>query len=102
MIYRHFIQQILGFVISILVTLIILDEPTNGLDPRGIKDIRNLIKSFPERLGVTVLFSSHLLHEVSQISDKVAIINKGELLVHGEVESLTDKTGHYMLKTNND
>lgn len=62
----------------------ILDEPTNGLDPLGIQDLRKLIRSFPER-GITVILSSHILTEVSQIVNHVGIISDGELKYQGEI-----------------
>ena len=58
--------------------LLILDEPTNGLDPLGIQELRDLIKSFPEQ-GITVILSSHILAEVEQIADHIGIINNGRL-----------------------
>lgn len=58
--------------------LLILDEPTNGLDPVGIRELRELIKSFA-RQGITVILSSHILSEVQQVADKIGIINQGHL-----------------------
>lgn len=68
--------------------LLILDEPTNGLDPAGIQEMRTLIRSMPERCGATVLLSSHLLGELEQIVDRVGVINKGRLLFQGELREL--------------
>lgn len=68
--------------------LIILDEPTNGLDPAGIQEIRELIKSLPRKKGITVIVSSHILSEIELMSDEVGIIKKGELLYQGTIESL--------------
>lgn len=68
--------------------LLILDEPTNGLDPAGIQEIRSLIRSMPKQYGATVLISSHLLSELEQIVDQVGIINKGQLLFQGALEDL--------------
>jgi ABC-2 type transport system ATP-binding protein len=68
--------------------LIILDEPTTGLDPQGIIDIRNLILQLKNDLGKTVLLSSHLLGEVEQIATRMAIINKGKAIVQGSVSEL--------------
>jgi lantibiotic transport system ATP-binding protein len=67
--------------------LLILDEPTNGLDPQGIREVRDLIKSFPAR-GVTVLVSSHLLLEVEQIATHVGIIVAGKMRFSGSLETL--------------
>ncbi|CAK7079473.1 ABC transporter ATP-binding protein [Tissierella carlieri] len=71
--------------------LLILDEPTNGLDPSGIHEIRDLIISLPEMLGVTVLISSHILSEVELMATQVGIINKGELLFEGPLRELKNK-----------
>jgi len=69
--------------------LVILDEPTNGLDPNGIREIRELMTGLPGRTGATVFVSSHLLAEVEQIADRVAIVQKGGLLFEGTLEELT-------------
>lgn len=58
--------------------MLILDEPTNGLDPIGIQELRQLIKSFPEQ-GITVILSSHILSEIEQIVDHIGIISNGIL-----------------------
>ena len=67
--------------------LLILDEPTNGLDPQGIREVRDLIKSFPAR-GITVLVSSHMLLEVEQIATHVGIIVAGKMRFSGSLEAL--------------
>jgi len=69
--------------------LVILDEPTNGLDPNGIREVRELITGLPSRTGATVFVSSHLLAEVEQIADRVAIVQRGRLLFEGTLEELT-------------
>lgn len=73
-------KQRLGIAIALLNNpkLLILDEPTNGLDPIGIQELRDLIRSFPQK-GITVILSSHILAEVEQIADHIGIINDGEL-----------------------
>jgi ABC-2 type transport system ATP-binding protein len=71
--------------------LLILDEPTNGLDPSGIIEVRELIKSLPEKYGITVLISSHILSEIELMATHVGIINKGKLLFQGTMEDLRDK-----------
>ncbi|KAI4447990.1 Bacitracin transport ATP-binding protein BcrA [Eubacterium plexicaudatum ASF492] len=73
-------KQRLGIAIALLNNpkLLILDEPTNGLDPMGIEELRKLIRSFPEK-GITVILSSHILSEVQQIADRVGIIAGGVL-----------------------
>lgn len=71
--------------------LLILDEPTNGLDPSGIIEMRELIKSLPEKYGITVLISSHILSEIELMATHVGIINKGKLLFQGTMDDLRDK-----------
>ena len=68
--------------------ILILDEPTNGLDPVGIHEIRTLIKSLPQQFHCTVLVSSHLLAEVELIADDIGILNHGRLLFEGTMEDL--------------
>ncbi|MDZ5254039.1 ABC transporter ATP-binding protein [Clostridium sp. LIBA-8841] len=71
--------------------LLILDEPTNGLDPAGILEIRELIKSLPKEKGITVIISSHILSEIELIADNVGVINKGKLIYQGTLEKLKEK-----------
>lgn len=68
--------------------LLILDEPTNGLDPAGIQEMRELICSLPSEYGITVIVSSHLLSEIDQMADHVGIIRKGELVYQNTLEAL--------------
>lgn len=68
--------------------ILILDEPTNGLDPSGIHEIRNLVKSLPGLYDCTILISSHLLSEIELIADDVGILNHGRLLFEGSLEDL--------------
>ena len=68
--------------------ILILDEPTNGLDPVGIHEIRTLIRSLPEKFNCTVFVSSHLLSEVELMADTVGILNHGRLLFEGTLEQL--------------
>ena len=79
-------KQRLGIAIALLnkPKLIILDEPTNGLDPIGIEDFRNLIKSLPKK-DITVILSSHILSEVEQVVDEVAIISDGVVGYEGKI-----------------
>ena len=70
--------------------LLILDEPTNGLDPAGIADMRALIRSLPETLGATVFLSSHLLSEIEQIATHCALMDKGKMVFQDRLERLTD------------
>lgn len=84
-------KQRLGIAIALLNNpkLLILDEPTNGLDPIGIGDLRELIKSFPKK-GITVIISSHILSEVEQIADYVGIIANGQLWYQEKVQEDID------------
>ncbi len=70
--------------------LLVLDEPTNGLDPQGIREIRDLIRSFPTQ-GMTVLVSSHLLAEIEQIATHVGIIHAGKMRFEGSLEALQNQ-----------
>lgn len=72
--------------------LLMLDEPTNGLDPAGIADMRRLIKTLPEQSGTTVFVSSHQLSEMEQMTDHVALIKSGRLLFQGRLDSLMAQT----------
>ena len=68
--------------------LLILDEPTNGLDPAGIQEMRSLISSMPETTGATVLISNHLLGEIEQMVTQVGILNHGKMLFEGSLQAL--------------
>ena len=85
-------KQRLGIAVALVhdPKLIILDEPTNGLDPQGIADIRNLILHLSRDLKKTVLVSSHLLSEIEQVATRLLIIDKGKKLVEGSAEELFD------------
>jgi len=87
--YSQGMKQRLGVAQALLGSpeLIILDEPTAGLDPKGIKEIRGLIIQLAEQ-GFTIFLSSHILHEVEQMCLNMAIINKGRLVIQGGVEEL--------------
>lgn len=84
-------KQRLGIAMALLNNpkLLILDEPTNGLDPIGIEELRKLIRSFPEK-GITVILSSHILSEVQQVADEIGIISNGILGYQGEFEQSQD------------
>ena len=90
--YSLGMKQRLGIGIALLhdPALIILDEPTNGLDPQGIADIRQLIKSLSKDQGKTVLVSSHLLSEIEQIATHILIIHQGKKMAEGPTSSLLD------------
>lgn len=68
--------------------ILILDEPTNGLDPIGIHEIRTLIRSLPQQFACTVLVSSHLLSEIELMADNIGILNHGRLLFEGTLDTL--------------
>jgi ABC-2 type transport system ATP-binding protein len=68
----------------------VLDEPTNGLDPQGIADIRNLILHLSRHQGKTIMVSSHLLHEIELIANRMLIIDKGKKIMEGTVAELVD------------
>jgi ABC-2 type transport system ATP-binding protein len=70
--------------------LIILDEPTTGLDPQGMKDIRELITYLSKERGKTILLSSHILYEVELVATRMVIINKGQKVIEGAVRDLLD------------
>ena len=84
--------------------LLILDEPTNGLDPNGIIEMRELVKRLNREAGVTVLVSSHILAEVEKMATHVGIIHKGSLLFQGslqDLQSAKNKSGGLQIKTAN-
>lgn len=88
--YSLGMKQRLGLAAALLgfPKLLILDEPTNGLDPAGIQEMRELICSLPSEYGITVVVSSHLLSEIDQMADHVGIIRRGELVYQNTLESL--------------
>ena len=90
--YSLGMKQRLGLAEALLgrPPLLILDEPTNGLDPVGIHEIRTLIKSLPRQYDCTVLVSSHLLSEVELMADDIGILNHGRLLFEGTLTGLRD------------
>lgn len=80
---------------------IVLDEPTNGLDPDGILEIRSLITGLSKHDGMTVLLSSHLLDEVERVCERVAILRRGRLAAEGKVADLLDSQGRFWLHVDN-
>lgn len=94
--YSLGMKQRLGLAAALLgyPRLLILDEPTNGLDPAGIQEMRELIKELPQRFGMTVVVSSHLLAEIDQMADHVGIIREGELVFQDSLTALHSRSKH--------
>jgi ABC-2 type transport system ATP-binding protein len=94
--YSLGMKQRLGLAAALLnfPKLLILDEPTNGLDPAGIQEMRELICSLPKKYDMTVVVSSHLLSEIDQMADTVGIINHGELIFQNDLEILHERSKH--------
>lgn len=92
--YSLGMKQRLGIAAALLSNpeLLILDEPTNGLDPAGIQEIRELIKTLPKQYGMTVVVSSHLLSEIEQMATQVGIINKGNMIFQDSIETIKKKS----------
>lgn len=83
-------KQRLGIALALLPDsqFIILDEPTNGLDPLGLIEIRRIIRDYNQLFGTTILVTTHLLPEIEQVAHDIAIINRGRLIAHGEIKTL--------------
>lgn len=88
--YSQGMKQRLGIAIAMVHNpdLLILDEPTNGLDPQGIYEMRVLIQRLSKDFGKTILISSHLLYEIEQIATRMIIINRGKKIIEGDVTTL--------------
>ena len=101
-VYSYGMRQRLGIAQALLPTpeLIILDEPTNGLDPQGIQETRKLIRRLRDDMRLTVLLSSHLLTEIEQLCNRVGIIHEGRLLYEGGPEGLVTPTCLYRVRVN--
>lgn len=97
--YSLGMKQRLGLAAALIgrPELLILDEPTNGLDPAGIQEIRELICELPKRMGITVLVSSHLLSEMDQMADYVGIINHGQLIFQDKLDVLHEHSKSKLL-----
>ncbi|WP_130860585.1 ABC transporter ATP-binding protein [Gracilibacillus phocaeensis] len=96
-------KQRLGIAASMLhkPELLILDEPTNGLDPSGIIEMRQLIKSLPQQYGMTVVISSHLLSEIDQMATTVGVVSRGKMIFQDSIEAMrTFAKPLIQLKTN--
>lgn len=93
--YSHGMKQRLGIAQALLhePELVILDEPTVGLDPQGIKEVRELILRLSREKRITIFLSSHILKEIEIVSNRMVIINKGQTLIEGEVKKLLNKDG---------
>jgi len=91
--YSLGMRQRLGLALAIMNSpdLLILDEPTNGLDPAGIHEMRDLLRDMPREHGVTIFLSSHLLNEVEQVADFVGIIHEGHLMFQGSLAELRER-----------
>jgi ABC-2 type transport system ATP-binding protein len=100
--YSHGMRQRLALAQALLPEpeILLLDEPTDGLDPEGIKWFRDFILGLRKERGMTVLFNSHLLSEVEQMCDRVAIIRAGELVYEGAVDELRDDRPGVRLQAN--
>lgn len=99
-VYSYGMRQRLGIAQALLPTpdIIILDEPTNGLDPQGIQQTRNLIRRLQTDFRLTVFLSSHLLTEIEQLCNRVGIIHEGRLLYEGGPEALIAPTRRYKVR----
>ncbi|HEY0366077.1 MAG TPA: ABC transporter ATP-binding protein, partial [Pyrinomonadaceae bacterium] len=99
-VYSYGMRQRLGIAQALLPTpeLIILDEPTNGLDPQGIQQTRDLIRRLRDEFKLTVLLSSHLLTEIEQLCNRVGIIHEGRLLYEDGPETLIAPTSLYKVR----
>jgi ABC-2 type transport system ATP-binding protein len=102
--YSHGMRQRLGIAGALLRNprLLLLDEPTTGLDPGGMRDMRALVRRLADQ-GITVLLSSHLMGEVEDLCDRVAIVNTGKVVYEGSLpELLASTAGRYTLRTTDD
>ena len=97
--YSRGMKQRLGLAKALIndPEILFLDEPTLGLDPQGQEDIQQLLKGLNQK-GVTIFYSSHLLHEVSHLCSTIAILREGRLVAQGTLEDLRRKTGSSDLK----
>lgn len=91
--YSHGMKQRLGIAQALISDpdLLILDEPTNGLDPQGMKEVRELIRRLNHDHGMTIFLSSHLLHEIEQVATRMCILHRGALIVQGAVRELLSR-----------
>ncbi|MDW5598245.1 ABC transporter ATP-binding protein [Conexibacter stalactiti] len=102
--YSHGMKQRLGIGAALLrdPRLLLLDEPTTGLDPGGMRDMRELVRRLAAD-GITVLLSSHIMGEVEELCDRVAIVRSGRVIYEGDLDALLHSTGQrYRLRTTDD
>jgi ABC-2 type transport system ATP-binding protein len=102
--YSHGMKQRLGIAGALIrdPELLILDEPTTGLDPAGMRDMRVLVRRLVDQ-GITVLLSSHIMSEVEELCDRLAIVRGGRVIYEGRLDELLRSTGqHYRLRTTDD
>ena len=99
--YSSGMKQRLGLAMALFgkPDLLVLDEPTNGLDPAGIHEVRSLIQDLPRRSGVTVFLSSHLLAEIEQVATHLAIVSQGSLKFEGTPKELQHRSGTRIVVT---
>jgi ABC-2 type transport system ATP-binding protein len=102
--YSHGMRQRLGIAGALIrdPALLILDEPTTGLDPAGMRDMRRLVRGLADQ-GITVLLSSHIMGEVEELCDRLAIVRSGRVIYEGRLDELLHSTGQrYRLRTTDD
>src|SRR5258705_11805791 len=102
-VYSYGMRQRLGIAQALLPTpeLIILDEPTNGLDPQGIQETRELIRRLRNDLRLTILLSSHLLTEIEQLCNRVGVLHEGRLIYEGGPDMLVAPTNQFKVRVDN-
>jgi ABC-2 type transport system ATP-binding protein len=102
--YSHGMRQRLGIAGALIrdPLLLLLDEPTTGLDPAGMRDMRVLVRRLADQ-GITVLLSSHIMDEVEELCDRLAIVRSGRVIYEGRLDELLHSTGQrYRLRTTDD
>lgn len=103
--YSHGMRQRLGIAQALIgrPSIVLLDEPTNGLDPEGIAEIRVILRRLVQGEGLTVMLSSHQLHEVADVCNRIGLMKSGRLLVEAETHTLLeDAEGRYLIGTDRD
>ena len=103
--YSHGMRQRLGIAQALIgrPSIVLLDEPTNGLDPQGIAEIRGILRRLVHDEGLTVMLSSHQLHEIADVCNRIGLMKAGKLIVEAETsELLADAEGRYLIATDRD